>query len=167
MSNERVIILLFTLTMEEPTETTVLPSKANARACKPEIFENGGCLVCLCEQPGPMPARILNEIVDYLTEASGGLVEFDWHAQGGMPMLLYLGPYEVAKLTYMGAAAYLQEHSNAYKESFNRESDRGPVIRPSRLGTLEGPAIYGPDMRSFGQFWSRSTSGVRERAQCV
>ena len=125
--------------------------------CDPRIFQGGHCLVCLFENPGPMPTATLNEIVAYLTDASGGQVEFDWHPVGGRPMLLYLGPYETARATYLGAATYLQQRSEEYKRRFVLENGGDAAggwwgeFTPSKLGTLEGPEIYAAGMISIGQ----------------
>jgi hypothetical protein len=79
--------------------------------CDPEIFSKGHCLTVLMEQPGPMPDATLDRICAHLTAQSGGKVRFAWHPQGGRPMLLYLGDYEVAKATYMAEGAFLRYES--------------------------------------------------------
>lgn len=122
-------------------------------SCDPEIFRNGNALVVLMEQPGPMPTKVLDEIKEHLTEASGGRVRFDWHPIGGRPMFLYLGEHSVAKETYLKERAYLQAASIKYQREWLAESRWSTFSVSSALGTEAGPEIHGPGAKSIGQIW--------------
>jgi hypothetical protein len=125
-----------------------------------EIWNNGYFLADLTEQPGPMPNSTVEGICAHLTAASKDKVRFDWHPQGGHPMLLYLGDYTLARQVFLAEGDFIRKKSEAYYEQWRLTHDPKGVFTvsnfKSKLATPD--SIAQPNMKTIGQFWNGKQS---------
>lgn len=126
-----------------------------------KVFHEGNGLVDLTETGGVMPDADYDAICAHLTRATNGAVQFDWSAELGHVVLIYLGDHAQAKAAYLAEHAFLQERHNRYNKAFldkaraDGSEELYPPFTPSLLGTLDGPEIAGPNATTFYQTWNR------------
>ena len=119
------------------------------------VFKNGFFLATLMDQPSPMPNNILDNLCRIMTITAKSEVVFDWHPQGGRPMLLYLGDYELARNAFLANASNIRAAAEVHYHKWYKTSNYPEGEDPNfKSGLAYAKDIAEAGSKTMGQIWN-------------